>query len=257
MKTIRTTDYVEEYELRRSTGPKYQQTSIRSVSQERNARESDSGRYQERWKRDVVKGNRVSVPKQRREHGIGLEAEVDPGFGTRAEPKVSNTYQNVADSSRVETTRPWKKTKKQLREETWNVSREATWEDYGDLLREEEWGDPWEQPWESKKPVTKSDFKKKARNVSRGKTYEKSPQKKTEGDSSKLVFSAGRRKSRKQDKKNSKSAKNNKRTSTGIETYCCHLLPSIKPRLVELLLILERFCYCEINTASALQMVKI
>ena len=35
MKDIRTTDYVSEYEFRRSTGPKYQTSSLRPVVQER------------------------------------------------------------------------------------------------------------------------------------------------------------------------------------------------------------------------------
>ena len=48
MSDIRTTDYVAEYEFRRSTGPKYQTSSLRPVVQERKKEE----RYPEEFRPD-------------------------------------------------------------------------------------------------------------------------------------------------------------------------------------------------------------
>ena len=52
MKDIRTTDYVSEYEFRRSTGPKYQTSSLRPVVHERKKGEE---RYPEGLRRDKPK----------------------------------------------------------------------------------------------------------------------------------------------------------------------------------------------------------
>ena len=52
MKDIRTTDYVSEYEFRRSTGPKYQTSSLRPVVQERKKGEE---RYPEKLRPDRPK----------------------------------------------------------------------------------------------------------------------------------------------------------------------------------------------------------
>ena len=52
MKDIRTTDYVSEYEFRRSAGPKYQTSSLRPVVQERKKREE---RYPEKLRFDGPK----------------------------------------------------------------------------------------------------------------------------------------------------------------------------------------------------------
>ncbi len=54
MKDIRTTDYVSEYEFRRSTGPKYQTSSLRPVVQERKKGEE---RY--------IEGRRPYIPKKK------------------------------------------------------------------------------------------------------------------------------------------------------------------------------------------------
>ena len=61
MKDIRTTDYVSEYEFRRSTGPKYQTSSLRPVVQERKKGEerypeglrSDRPKMKERVRKDT------------------------------------------------------------------------------------------------------------------------------------------------------------------------------------------------------------
>ena len=52
MKEIKTTDYVSEYAFRRSTGPKYQTSSLRPVVQERKKREE---RYPEKLRFDGPK----------------------------------------------------------------------------------------------------------------------------------------------------------------------------------------------------------
>ena len=61
MKEIKTTDYVSEYEFRRSTGPKYQTSSLRPVVQERKKGEerssegirSDRPKKKERIRKDT------------------------------------------------------------------------------------------------------------------------------------------------------------------------------------------------------------